>query len=340
MAILNDINKRAKKPPVSVCIPAYNAAGYIGDAIESVLGQAFKDFELIVVDNNSSDGTASIVSRYNDPRLFYVKNPGTVPMAENWNKCISLASGKYIVLLHADDAILPGSLGSHLKAMEGDAQVGYAYSASRIIDEESNIISDSIPFTKSHVKEGSDQFLKHIIGNYIYCPSIMVRRECYERVGSFNKELKYFVDWDMWLRIELGRYKVAYIPEVLASYRVHKGSITSSGFTQTPEAIKEYYKVIHDNLTSKSFDGLFSGHEAKAIKDEALLKFLAQYFVVIFRAYLMKGEYASFNDSFIFLLSTMFKDGRFRLSLSSIAVFIKLSAGKIRKVFNKEHEKI
>jgi glycosyltransferase involved in cell wall biosynthesis len=94
-------------PKVSVCIPAFNAASYLPAAIESVLNQSFRDFHLVVSDDASDDHTPSVLMRYNDDRLSVVRSPDRLGQAANWNRCVELARGEYVVLLHADDELMP-----------------------------------------------------------------------------------------------------------------------------------------------------------------------------------------------------------------------------------------
>src|SRR5438105_14327682 len=94
-------------PKVSVFVPTYNTAQYLGVAIESVLAQAFGDFELVVCDNASTDTTPELCGRYGDPRLRYVRFDELVGQAANRNRCLDLATGEYIILLHSDDELLP-----------------------------------------------------------------------------------------------------------------------------------------------------------------------------------------------------------------------------------------
>ena len=97
----------ADKPLVSICIPTYNRAGMIGKAIESALGQTYRNIEVIVVDNASTDNTGVVVAGYSDQRFRYVKNDRNLGLFGNFNRCIELAKGKYLHILHSDDYIDP-----------------------------------------------------------------------------------------------------------------------------------------------------------------------------------------------------------------------------------------
>src|SRR5262245_47649967 len=97
-------------PRISVCIPTYNTARYLPEAIESVLAQTYDDFELVICDNASTDATPQLCRRYDDPRVRYVRFDELVNQGNNWNRCLRLARGDYIALLHADDRYRSGFL--------------------------------------------------------------------------------------------------------------------------------------------------------------------------------------------------------------------------------------
>ena len=114
-------------PLISVCIPAYNTARYLPEAIESVLAQAFSDYELVICDNASTDDTPEICRRYDDPRIRYVRFEEFVGQAANWNRCLKLATGKYVVLLHADDALRPCFLKRAAEVLDNNPAVGLVH---------------------------------------------------------------------------------------------------------------------------------------------------------------------------------------------------------------------
>ena len=93
-------------PQVSVCMPVYNGSDYIADSVQSVLTQTYKDFNLIVCDNCSTDKTDEIIRSFKDPRLIYVRNNKNLGLVGNHNRCLELADGKYVHFLHHDDIML------------------------------------------------------------------------------------------------------------------------------------------------------------------------------------------------------------------------------------------
>jgi glycosyltransferase involved in cell wall biosynthesis len=325
------IEDRSIKPLISVLIPAYNCAQYLAATIESVLAQSCADFELIVVDNNSADETLAVVSRYSDPRLYYVKYKETVPMGENWDRCLSLAAGKYVCLLHADDQFQPRCLEVESQIMEADPAIGYVYSAVNFIDEKQAVLQRHSPFPESYVRPGREEFRQSILGNYVFCPSVMVRRECYSRVGGFKPGLKCALDWDMWLRLDLASGKVGYSAELLAAYRVHAGSFSaSSSIIGTPAASEEWYQVIRDNLTSPDFLGAYPKSQAREITDKALLRYFLRCLKLIFKTYWPRGEKANLWRTVRFLLSDKLWGRDFRLSWRSVLLAPQLMMSRSR----------
>ncbi|MFN8595220.1 MAG: glycosyltransferase [Anaerolineae bacterium] len=215
-------------PKVSVCIPTYNYAAYLSVAIQSVLTQTFTDWELIVVDNCSTDNTAEVVTSFLSERVRYVRNDTNLGMVGNWNRCLELAQGELIGLLHADDAYMPRLLEVAVVALSAHPQAGYFYSAYRFMDSDScpgNIVR---PFPTAHVWPGEQEFREHIRLPYVQCPTVIIRRTAIESVGPFMAapELGLANDWEMWLRIELAGWQVAYAPEPLALWRWHQGSLS------------------------------------------------------------------------------------------------------------------
>ena len=321
---------------VSVCIPSYNSAKYLKTAIDSVIGQKFTDFQLIIVDNNSTDNTQSLVAAYKDHRIRYIKNPRTVTMAENWNICVNAAEGKYVCLLHADDAFLPDMLSESVRVIDSDSEVGYVYSGVNFINDINEIVSVSLPFDENRISSGAEQFRKHVFGNYFYCPSVMVRRVCYERAGLFNVNISFAADWDMWLRIELAGYKVAYIAKVLSNYRYHGSSVSStSGFLGSSEELTEHYVIIRDRLISNEFDALFSSRQSRELKDRVLLRFFLRFLKKRSIIFMKTKNLAILINEVLYIISALFREPKLHISLMFPIVVLGEMIETIKKVKTK-----
>src|SRR3989442_743797 len=124
------------RPKVNVCIPTHNRSRYLRRAIESVLDQRIRDYEVLVVDNASSDDTTSVVSALKDDRLRYYRNERNVGMVRNWVRCLELARGECIALLHDDDFWLAQYLERAVGVMDRYRSVGLFYSAAVVVDRD------------------------------------------------------------------------------------------------------------------------------------------------------------------------------------------------------------
>jgi glycosyltransferase involved in cell wall biosynthesis len=214
-------------PRVSVCIPTYNSARYLAEAIESVLAQTFANFELIVCDNASTDDTPAVSRRYTDPRFRYVRFEELVGQGGNWNRCVGLASGKYVALLHADDVYLPDFLAERVATLDRRPEVGLAFGAVDIIDAAGQIQGRQSEGDESFVAPAPDYFGILLHRCAINPAAPLVRRACYATVGNFDERRLWGIDWQMWLRLA-ARFGVAYSPHVAACYRVHGASGTAT----------------------------------------------------------------------------------------------------------------
>ena len=211
---------------ISVCIPTYNTARYIGQSIQSVLSQDCQDYELVICDNASTDETGEICRRFEDPRIRYIRFDEFVGQAANWNRCLELAQGEYVVLLHSDDLLQPAFLRRASEILDNHAEVGLVHCTVQHISQ------DGSPLMLQRLYDGDvvdteEQLLRKLLleGCVVNPAGVMVRRKVYAAVGKFTEQIVWGVDWHMWARIAL-RYPVVYLAETLALYRQHQQSGT------------------------------------------------------------------------------------------------------------------
>jgi len=209
---------------ISVCIPVYNGEKYIRESIECVLKQTEKNFELLVVDNCSTDQTLEIVSNYNEPRIKVFKNNHNLGLFGNFNKCIEISQGDFIVLLPHDDILLPRMLETFSKKLISDDQIGLVYSSYYRINSTGEEIDLCLSDFKSKVMSGEEAFRRIISGSPIQCA--MVRKEIFSHIGFFDPLLTLSADVNMWCRIALAGYKFAFIFTPQNAYRIHSDSMT------------------------------------------------------------------------------------------------------------------
>jgi len=209
------------KPLISVIIPTHNRAELLRRAIKSVLNQTFEDFELIVVDDASTDSTPEVATGFDDPRIRYIrlkKNSGA-PTARNTG--IKRSRGAFIAFLDDDDEWLPRRLELQMKKFEElEKDFGVVYGAFYYVSQQTGrIIGKRTPAHRGWI------YRELLVENFIGSPTLLIRRECFKRAGLFDPKLTSSQDWDMWLRIAR-YYKFDYVEEAVAKYYVHGKQIT------------------------------------------------------------------------------------------------------------------
>jgi glycosyltransferase involved in cell wall biosynthesis len=221
-----------KIPKVSVCIPSYNNSSFLVEAIESVLSQTFNDFELLVIDDCSTDRTGDIAQKYAacDPRIRFVVNPVNLGMVPNWNRCLELAQGTYIKYLFGDDLFSsPDTLSLMIEAMERNPGTVLVASARTIINEQSQAIDSLSHFPDNFSADGRDVIRRCIRRitrdhNLIGEPSaVMFRKGAASR--GFDPRYRQLVDLEMWFHL-LEQGKFTYLATPLCSFRHHEGQQT------------------------------------------------------------------------------------------------------------------
>jgi len=213
-----------KSPIISVLIPSYNCVRYIADAIESVLEQQFQDFELIIIDDASSDGSRAVIEKYAalDDRIAFRANPTNLGAVRNWNLCLAQAKGEYVKLLCCDDTLLtPQSLGKMIALLEAHPTAVMAASARKIIDEQSRVVEVCNALGTLGLKNGRAVVVSLLEnnGNLIGEPSsVIFRRQ--NAVRGFDERYRQLVDLEMWIHL-LEQGDLVYTPEPLCSFRKH-----------------------------------------------------------------------------------------------------------------------
>lgn len=184
-------------PRVSVVIPTYNRAQFIASAIESVLTQTFGDFELIVVDDGSTDRTSEIVTSISDPRVVFVRQENAGRSTAR-NRALALAKGAYIAFLDSDDLYLPGKLALQIQYMDQHPEAGMIYTSACCIDADGNDLPERYEASRSGRIYADIAFFRPVT---ITLPTVVVRREILEQVGGFDEQMNRFEDTDMWRRV-------------------------------------------------------------------------------------------------------------------------------------------
>ena len=219
-------------PTVSVVIPAYNHAKFLKLAIESVLGQTWRDYEVVVVDDGSKDDTPAVAAQFGD-RIRYVRqaNKG---MAATRNAALCHATGEIISFLDDDDVWLPAYLGSVLSEFESDPHVAAVHTGFQLTSDENG---RDFPTQSVRTVPPQDLYGTLIEGGFFPPSSVSVRRSALDEVGFFDEHLQGYADWELWLRICRDR-KFTGIPKVLVKYRIHAGGLSSNVDHMTQDRLK------------------------------------------------------------------------------------------------------
>jgi len=207
-------------PKVSVIIPTYNRAGYIEEAIDSVLAQTYKDFEIIVIDDGSTDKTRKVLRKYTGQiRYFPQENQG---VAVSRNKGIAVSRGEYVAFLDSDDAWLPKKLERQVAFLEEHPDIALVCGEVFLMDEKGETIHH-VP----HDRELPLTFKNLFEQSLIHVPTTMVRRQILEEAGGFDPAVDTSEDYDLWLRI-IKKHRGHYMELPLAKYRLHQDSLMSN----------------------------------------------------------------------------------------------------------------
>ena len=215
---------------VSVCIPTYNRSDYLQYAINSVLAQSYRDFELIVCDDGSTDDTSEVVGSYDDSRLRYVKHPQNIGRSRNMRSGFDAAVGEYFIKFDDDDAIAPEFLAQTVAILDRHTEVDFVCTDHWIINaqgkrEEAATEANSAKWGKDELTEGiiSDLVTETFVKQSLQVGSTLFRRQCLEKVDYMRPLADGCEDFDLLVRLALAGFRGYFLPELLMEYRFHGG---------------------------------------------------------------------------------------------------------------------
>jgi glycosyltransferase involved in cell wall biosynthesis len=231
---------------VSVLVPTYDRAGYLGASLRSVLDQTFSDLEVVVVDDGSTDGTADVLARIADPRLRVVRQPHA-GCAAALNGGLAVARGRYIARNDSDDVWLPNLLSELVPVLEANPALGLVYGRCQGMraDGAPSGATRGLPLRYPH-----DPFRSLLYADYTASIATVYRRSCLDLVGAYDATLVHSEDWDLVLRVARV-FPVAFVDRVLARIRAHPGNATALGAVSTPARIKDRETVL-DKVFARS----------------------------------------------------------------------------------------
>lgn len=224
---------------VSVIIPAYNQGHYLGEAIQSVLDQTYPDFELVVVDDGSTDKTAQVACSFSDPRVRYIHQENRGLSAAR-NTGILRSSGEYLTFLDSDDLFVADKLETLLNAMQRDPSLGFVAGQAVLIDE------NGLPLGKVFDTPLPENPVHLLLWNPLHVCSVMLRRDWQQRVGLFDESLRAYEDWDMWLRLARAGCRMGWVAHPVSFYRFHTRQMTRDKERMTTATFAVLSKIYSD----------------------------------------------------------------------------------------------
>jgi len=263
-------------PEVSICVPTYNGAAYLANCLDSILGQDFVDFELLIVDDRSSDDTVAIAATYaqRDARIRIVVNDSNLGLVENWNRCVRLSRGTWIKFVFQDDVILPTCVDRMLAVAKESGRPIISCGRDLIFEAGTPIeLRKKYEKTKAMIQElfhRSNEWSAHefseallrfpAVWNFLGEPSaVLLHRTVFEHFGWFNPHVRMLCDFEYWARVASNTGNV-HIREALAKFRVHENSV-SAYYRQT--AARQYrfemvdpVLILHEFAFHPSYAGL------------------------------------------------------------------------------------
>ena len=256
---------------ISVILPAYNAEKYLGEAIDSILAQTYKNFELIVLNDGSTDKTEEIVLSYKDPRIRYVKNEKNLKLIKTLNKGIDLAKGEYIARMDADDVSLPTRFEEEIKLFETNSELSIVSCLPNNINEQGHFLSHSSYFVCT--KNGSCRFVSAIEPPILH-PAVMFKASAIKKYKYNDSPEFYHVETlELWHRMLKGGEKCEIIPKYLLNYRDNTSSICHCyGDLQTEHHLIFSRKNYTELLGSNVDDNVIIALSRKKVENLNLMK--------------------------------------------------------------------
>ena len=234
------------EPRVSIITPTYNRARFIGEAVESVLDQTMSDWELVIVDDGSTDDTRQVLERYlADSRIhyYYQKNKG---QSAARNLALENARAEFIGFLDSDDIWYEDKLERQLLAFEAHPDTHIVHGDEATMDELGRVVS------RDNMQRHSGRITPQLLGDTsVSITTALVRRECFDALGGFSPRYGVADDYELWLRFS-ARYRFLYEPGIVAAYRVMANQISSDKrrrFAANERIIRDFLNHYSDCLS-------------------------------------------------------------------------------------------
>nr|WP_296770691.1 glycosyltransferase [Rhodococcus sp. (in: high G+C Gram-positive bacteria)] len=256
-------------PRVSVVVPSYNNAEYIDETIESILGQTFTDFELIIADHSSTDGTMAAIEKYDDPRIRVLTTESGGGAKRNWDRVTAEATGDLVKLVCGDDTIFPSSLATQVAAFDEHPTAVLVASQRTLIDANGKTVIAARGLggltglvsgrtaARAAVRAGANIFGEP--------GCVLMKRDILEKVGSWDNSHPYLIDQATFIAVALQGDVVA-IAEPLASFRINAGQWSVELATQQARQAADFHRML-----SAAAPGLLSSNDIRLGNAKALI---------------------------------------------------------------------
>jgi glycosyltransferase involved in cell wall biosynthesis len=242
-------------PRVSIIIPSFNHEKYVRECIQSVLDQTYQDFEIVITDDGSTDGTVNVIKEFDDSRIQLYTHADNKGACIAHNNCIQKAAGEYIAVLSSDDAWEPTKLEKQVAYLDAHPEIGAVFTTVAFVDEAGKLISPE-NYKNFYIFEKENrsryEWLKYFFfsGNCLCHPSILIRKKCYDEVGLLDERMANIPDLDMWVRLCL-KYDIHIVNEKLVRLRIlaDKSSASADKLSTHIRVRFEYIQTLNHYLT-------------------------------------------------------------------------------------------
>lgn len=210
-------------PRVSVLVKSYNHRRYVGRCIQSVLDQSFQDFEIVVTDDASNDGTADVIRQFTDPRIRLEVSSRNEGISLAMNRTIARARGELFAILNSDDFALPGRLQRQVAFLDQNPSASALFTVPKMVGENGEDLPSEWPRRPKGLRNNSPEaLLRHFFfhSNFLCAPSAMIRRSAYTAAGEYDPRLTNLQDFDMWIRMAAAGIRFQVLNETLTAFRV------------------------------------------------------------------------------------------------------------------------
>lgn len=241
-------------PKVTVLMPLYNGERFLREAIDSILGQTFADFEYLIIDDGSTDTSAELVASYDDPRIRLVTNDANLGVTASLNLGIELATGEYIARMDCDDVSLPTRLAEQVAYLDAQPDCAVVAAMVTMIDENGRPCGDWPDDRQATTREAIRRFLPR--ANCIAHPGIMIRKSVLARY-RYDSRHRVAQDYDLWLRIAADGLAIDKHPDPLLKYRVRAASVTAQSAGSVPDLknVRTKALFLRRHFAEKGFNG-------------------------------------------------------------------------------------